>query len=704
MKTLKLLFLICTLMLVLRPQLMQAQTIETLYATPPNVEACDPGVLKESEKLAVLEYLNAVRALHDLAPVTYDNQHDEETAQAALLIVANNSMSHTPSSWAECFTEAGYAGSSTSNLYWVGPEEFKEEPLLGQSTGDIRSWMVDENVYSLGHRRWLLDPFLTQISYGRVDGTPWGYDKNQIVQGSVIKVFGYDEEKTPNHTPEFVAYPYRDYPLDLFLVDWYWSFSAVIDPLSQQNNDDVDYQDAVITVTSEAGEEAVHDVSSNTDGFGLPNFLQWKVADVQLNQPYHVQIDNVLVQGQARSYEYDVLITPSSYEQINASLIENPKAGDIIPIKSGDTFAIAVEPPYRVDNGYSYSDRKMDIQSTEYSPYTTIYRVAGAVGSEMYLAILGVGQITIRVTESATGSQTDMPKPDIQIPEKLHNPEPTPTRSPTTSTPTQTPMLVADPPTCTEPIELKSVGVGQLLTTYTQQGMQIATIDQADQQLNLLTTDPGFYNFPVWSPDGVQIAFIFEDRLYTMDANGNNRKQIAELEAFAAAPAWSPDGQWLAFSVTPPTEGLQFIKNAAEIYLVQPDGTNLRRLTDDERHDYSPVWSPTGERLAYMSDPFAPGAANPNIIPTEIFILSLVDGTSVQIGATGHHSLTPAWSPDGEQLAYVKTPTRANFGELFNPSIDNAHIFLVNANGSNQIQITPDRLSAVSPSWSPDGH
>lgn len=703
MKALKLFFLICTLMFVLCPQLMQAQSIEALYDTPPNVEQCDPGVLKESEKLAVLEYLNEVRALHDLAPVTYDYQHDEETAQAALLIVANNSMSHRPSNWAECFTEAGYAGSSTSNLRWVGPEEFKGEPLFGQSVGDIRSWMVDENVYSLGHRRWLLDPFLTQISYGRVDGAPWGYDKNQIAQGSAIKVFGYDEGQTPTHTPDFVAYPYRDYPVDLFLVDWYWSFSAVIDPLSQQNNDDVDYQDAAITITGQAGEKTVQDVSSNTDGFGLPNFLQWKVADVQINQPYHVQIDNVLVQGQARNYEYYVLITPSSYEQINTSLIEDPQADEIIPIKSGDKFAVAVKPPYRIDNGYSYSDRRMDIQSTEYSPYATIYRVAGAVGSELYLTILGVGQVTIRVTESATGSQTDTPKPDIQVPEKLNNPEPTSTRLAMPSAPIQTSMLVADPPTCTEPIELKNVGAGQLLTTYAQQSMQIATIDQADQRLNLLTTEPGFHNFPVWSPNGAQIAFIFEDRLYTIDANGNNRKQVSELEAFVSAPAWSPDGQWIAFSVTPQTEGFQMIKKAAEIYLVQPDGNNLRRLTTDERHDYSPVWSPTGERVAYMSDPFAPGSANPNNIPTEVFILNLAGGTNIQIGAPKHHALEPIWSPDGERLAYVKVPTQVNMGDFFNPSIDNAHIFLVNADGSNQIQITPNHLRAVSPSWSPDG-
>ena len=101
-------------------------------------------------------------------------------------------MDHTPSESAKCYSEAGYAGSSTSNLYIRYPYEMDGEPLYTHATDSVRGWLIDEGVYGLGHRRWMLDPFLQKISYGQVDGIPGGYDAGYMAYGATIKVI-YEE-------------------------------------------------------------------------------------------------------------------------------------------------------------------------------------------------------------------------------------------------------------------------------------------------------------------------------------------------------------------------------------------------------------------------------------------------------------------------------------------------------------------------------
>jgi Tol biopolymer transport system component len=103
---------------------------------------------------------------------------------------------------------------------------------------------------------------------------------------------------------------------------------------------------------------------------------------------------------------------------------------------------------------------------------------------------------------------------------------------------------------------------------------------------------------PTWSPDGAGIAFVSDrneqNEIYTMDANGRNSKRLTYAMGDDVSPAWSPDGKRIAF--------VSNRDGQKEIYLIDADGTDPTRMTDDEGDDISPVWCPDGKIIAFVSN------------------------------------------------------------------------------------------------------
>ncbi|MCB0116490.1 MAG: hypothetical protein KDD84_20470 [Caldilineaceae bacterium] len=379
-----------------------AEAIDTVYVEPPDVARCQTGVLADAEKEAVLAIVNRIRALHGLAPVTYAAEHDDEVMESSLIIAANNDITHFPAADSVCYSEDGARGAALSNLAWSYPADASVHPLLAPSSTDVRNWLIDPGVADLGHRRWLLDPFLQEIAYGRVDAAPHGADPDMLAHGAALKVQNGEAAVALEQAPAFVAYPFGDYPLDLFEMGWFWSFSVVADPSDFWANSDVDFADVVIRVSGPAGDLTVRDVAADNSAVGLPNLLQWKVDGARMDEEYAVEITGIRIGGEEKRFQYRARLTSPDFSDLAVPVYTLEPGDSVVEIRSGQEFALYAPPPSRIPNQYTISRRGMNVQMAEHSPYVRLIWVSGSIGDEVVLSF-GASSLTLRISETVDG-------------------------------------------------------------------------------------------------------------------------------------------------------------------------------------------------------------------------------------------------------------------------------------------------------------
>ncbi|MDG2535734.1 CAP domain-containing protein [Sphingomonas sp. HITSZ_GF] len=281
--------------------------IAALYSTQADITACQAGVLKPEVGARVLATLNDIRAHHRLPAVTYASTEDAAVQQSALMMAANGQLSHTPPSTWNCYTAAGATAAGQSNIYlgMGGGLRYTQDADI------LIGWLTDTNnlvANNIGHRRWLLHPFLSTISYGRVAGR---YQTSNRTDGASIKVIN-SSQNTAGPLPDYVAYPFEDYPARYFDTSALLSFGVIANKSSNFGaNSAVNFSAATISVRVRGGAAlTVSNISFDNDGYGLPNNLQWSVAGLAANTIYDVTISNVTVSGATRSYSYYFRLVP----------------------------------------------------------------------------------------------------------------------------------------------------------------------------------------------------------------------------------------------------------------------------------------------------------------------------------------------------------------------------------------------------------
>jgi len=278
-----------------------------LYDDAPDLAHCHAGTLRREAQDAFLSAFNALRARHGLAPVRYNHEADGEAADAALIMAANGTLSHDPPPSWKCWSATGAHAAGSSNLLGGVSSPFL---AFDNEDGILAEWLIEGDGDEIGHRRWMLDPYLDQTALGRVIAVL--ADGNRV-DSAVMKVFDFPGEaqgraKTASSTvPEFVAWPQGRYPQRFFSARARLSFSISQDPQDMWSNPEVDFSGAQVTVSDGQRMLPVHDQMNDNEGFGVANCLSWRVDGIMPGPTYSVTVSGVRGAPRA-SYSYTFTI------------------------------------------------------------------------------------------------------------------------------------------------------------------------------------------------------------------------------------------------------------------------------------------------------------------------------------------------------------------------------------------------------------
>lgn len=174
----------------------------------------------------------------------------------------------------------------------------------------------------------------------------------------------------------------------------------------------------------------------------------------------------------------------------------------------------------------------------------------------------------------------------------------------------------------------------------------IYLVDATGEHLRRLTTHPADERAPTWSPGGRFLAYVSNkdgnNEIYVMDIRKKSHQRLTAHPADEGAPTWSPDGNWIAF--TSDREGHR------NIYKMDSAGAQVTQLTHLGENG-RPAWSPDSQHLAFVSTRAGGKAALYVMTAAGQGVKRLIDKKVGEL--EGIYQGGCAWAPNGTDMAFA---------------------------------------------------
>lgn len=186
--------------------------------------------------------------------------------------------------------------------------------------------------------------------------------------------------------------------------------------------------------------------------------------------------------------------------------------------------------------------------------------------------------------------------------------------------------------------------------------------------------------------------------IYTVGRDGKDLKRLTNYGVYTAEGVLSPDGTSIVFT--------SLKDGDLDIYTMNIDGTNVKRLTTTPGYDGGPWWSPDGKKIVYRAwhytdpaelkayqDLLGKRMIRPNRM--ELFVMNADGSNQTQITTLGGANFGPSWTPDSKRIIFSSNHV--------NPRSRNFDLYLVGLDGTGLERITTNGDFDGFPMFSPDG-